>query len=444
MADRQRQFRLTRIAALLTFIAGSLIPTPTPAANADPTEVLIFYGGMAPLNGLAQPHLRALMDDAVEGRALPVNPMAAVWKRVNDARFKFSAYPVITSRDRRQTAIAKVLGVMPSDVDGTAIRAKLNDANNLALSLVASFEYSVAIPVDLGDGSAKHWVSHHIVGVTALLSRLGTGRIVASASAVTERRGKEVRNPVGDPRSTRRLVAEAYAEAGMVAVERIVAKAKAFDDDFPSMGMVSFPVVADRKWQAAHKVRSVSLGKHGSVCEIPALCARGDGQCIRAISFIAELATAALSERGYHMMPPGLWAHWGASARGSMDGVVSLKIDTAGGRGMLDRALKLVFEPQAADRKVVVLVKGFTARDDPLPGSKMGSIRREYLPTLDIFAFPTCGTTGAERLHAANYSFRGYRENLDQEIAAKPILGPFWEAVSLISLYHAFEGFGRE
>lgn len=409
------------------------------AEQVQPSEVFIFYGGLLPMNATAQPHLANLLRRATSDAPLEVNPMRDAWQRAGTLRLKPTAHPIVTTDERMDLAVGKLFGLSPSEVDGEALRAKLDDLNNLALTLVASFEYTVAIPADIKDGTGVRYLPHHIVGVTAVLSRLGTGRIVASSSAVTELTGPWGRSAKVSDGAARPYFAKAYSKAAVHALARLEKQLETFDGSFPEMDMVTFPIVADRKWQETHGVKTVNLRQHGNVCKMPFLCDPGDGQCQRATSLIASLATASLSNSGIPTLPPGLWSHWNLGARDTMETTFGLKVDLAGGEGVLDGSLQLVFKPAQAARKVVVLLAGVVPDDRAHKKSKR-IIHRTYRPKLHVLAFPECGLAGVSRLSHKDYVFDGYPEQLPKHLAQEPPTGPFWEAVSLISLFHAFEG----
>ncbi len=385
--------RIMAIGCSALMIGGLQLIGPGAAAKEiSPVDVLVFYGGLAPLNGRAQPYLRELMDGAAAGKTLSVNPMKAAWNRVTETRLKISAHPIVTTPEQFSEAVGRLFGLSADEVDPVARRAKLDDSNNLALTLVASFEYAVSLPFEDRKTGRKNFKPHFIVGVSAVLSRLGTGRIVASAGAVSEKDGDWMPSATIKSGVAKRKFAEAYKDAAVFAIDRLASLVSKFDGSYPPMDMVSFPVVFDDKWRRMHRVRDIGFPRrHRSVCTMPSLCKAEDGKCLRAVSLIAELATASLSQKdGVNMMPSGLWSHWEGAARGTLDTVVSLNIDTSGGLGVLDRTLKLTFDPKQANRKIVIGLAGIKPDDAPVRSERVAMVQRTYRPDLHAWSYRNC------------------------------------------------------
>lgn len=345
-------------------------------------DTVIVYGGIAYVDKRAQP----LMDEILYGRGGQPSEMVLglqrqiVGKKIADG---FSTWPVVDDPEELRAIVADKNALDVNAVRGQALENELAGSKILVLSLIGGLEFDFNVPKATTLGNLVDRVS--LVTVSAVLSRPGTGEILLSTQATTQRLARG---------GTTEDLGDLYLDAGRRAVDNLRTAAARFDPDAPS-AMVTGVVLQGQQASRTFEFTPNGLDEGSNPCAVQLRCpvdtAGRETSCRKLQSAMANLTTEALGAKGLNMLPPRDFAIW-AEISDVGTNIGTLSFSTTGGWYARDQKVALLIEPDKADEKYVVALRELTQSIEPGTGTYVHGIRFDADLQLLKFGGGACRT----------------------------------------------------
>jgi len=340
---------------------GPTSPSRLPPAD----DTVIVYGGIAYVDKRAQP----LLDEILYGRGGQPSEMVLqlqrhiVGKKIADG---FSTWPVVDDPEALRDLVADKNALDVNAVRGKALENELAGSKILVLNLIGGLEFDFNVPKATTLGNLVDRVS--LVTVSAVLSRPGSGEIVLSTQATTQRLARG---------GTTEDLSDLYLDAGRRAVDNLRSAAARYDPAAPT-AMVTGVVLQGREASRTFEFTPNGLDEGSDPCGVVLRCpvdtAGRETSCRKLQSAMANLTTEGLAAQGRNMLPPRDFAIW-AEISNAATNIGTLSFSTTGGWYARDQKVALLIEPDRADEKFVVALRELSQSVEPGSGTYVHGVR---------------------------------------------------------------------
>lgn len=369
---------LLPVLLILVACSGSQPLGTGPEPPVDTTDTLVLWGGFGYLDRRAQPQLDKLLFESGRDESLGIMLRDEVAGRV--LLPAWSAHPVVADEASYDVFMQGRRGPGPRSADefhaDTAGGVKL-----LALSVIGTLEFVARIPraTTAGQLYQDGWV----VTVAATLSRPGSGEVLATRTATTQRLEIGGEAKAADLRQD-------YATTARRALQEL-AKAPQ-TSRHGNMAMVVSVGMGGPRASRLHEYSS-NLGPACPMkdpCPVSATTGRPT-PCRVLQAMLAELATQHLAAQGQPMLPPFAWAVWADYGSDELELTTrTLELPTTGGVFSRTKPLLIRLEPEVAQTKVAVTLDDIALEEQestPLTRARL------YRPAIRLDGFTDLACT---------------------------------------------------
>ena len=379
-------------------LIGIVIIFSTPIkASASSKDNIIIYGGIGNTSPHGQPYFSYIMhSNKQEGAASEeikrfrsfidaIRGPGGKLKELNNKEnpIQMTSFPIIIDEHDIEKVLAKLKpGTRPKEYLTekdimSLIEYSFEKEDIYTLALVSTLEHYISMKHEISQNII--YEEHFIVGMSAIIVQLGTGKIVLAGSALTEIIKTDTKGPSSEIEKKIKFT-EAYQNAAMRSIERLNLL-KVSSEKKLGREMVTGLVVNSKSTRKLFKINKIYLDKVDSVCDLhwrvvddktkykelaqPLCVNEGDPNCSLIVSILVHGVTERLSAAGHLAIPPlniESWenatsqTNWKQTSEGEISKTLSLS------EGLSDN-LKVNVSPSSAERKLVVFLTKFAEKD---------------------------------------------------------------------------------